>query len=118
MAIYIPHGVTGLGLVQLQVEEPVIGGIQYPQPISLWVHGYVWICITVDNGGVHESFWHYGRVWRPRDILRFPGRIDRVIVWVQYLTESRGEHRPEPGTIVHRPIAFAPEMSHGFWLGI
>ena len=53
-----------INIIELQVQGPVVGGIQYPEPVGLGLHIKIGIGSAVHQGRVHEGFRHHGCIVR------------------------------------------------------
>ncbi len=109
--------------VKLEVEETVVGGVQDPEPISLWLHFQVGVCSAVHQGSVKKALARHGGIWNSRPHGRFPGsgtcyiRWFRLANWLVVFVGNRtnfkapyrspvntgGYRRIEPGSIVPAP---------------
>ena len=111
----LPSAVTivELACVHLQVPEPVVCGVQDAEPVCFWLDLHVRVSCSIDQRCIHECFHHHGRVGSTGYQWWFPGRIDRVIVWViDWRVCETGSRGTGPRGVVPPTEGVSPPTDH------
>jgi len=90
-----------VGLIELEVEEPVVGRVQDSKTVGLGLHLQRRIRRAVDDRRIAEHLHSHGGVRRPGNLRRLPGRVHRIVIGVRHRpVRDVLRRRPEPGTVV------------------